>query len=70
MTEKYVRKPKKPEINNHILLKSCDTNCDDFSIILNESNVFKLLLKESLLIEKDQPELNINVYSYPFELFD
>ena len=34
------------------------------------NNKFKLHLKESLLIKRDKPELNRNIYSYPLEIFD
>ena len=47
------KNPKKPTINDHILLKGHDANYEDFSILLNENNVFKLHLKESILIKKD-----------------
>lgn len=67
---KRIKNPKEFAINGNIILKGHGTNHDDFSILLNESSVFKLHLKESLLIKKDQPELNGNNYSYPLELFD
>ena len=38
---------------------------DNFSILLKESNPFKLRLKESLLISRDKPILNKNIYSFP-----
>ena len=37
---------------------------------LQRNNKFKLHLKESLLIKRDKPELNRNIYSYPLEPFD
>ena len=40
------------------------------SILLKESNSFKLKLKESLLISRDKPILNKKIYSFPLELFD
>ena len=54
----------KSTINDHVLLKSHDANYDDFSILLNESSDFKLLLKESLSIKKDETGHNRNVCSY------
>ena len=41
------------------------TSFDTFSIFLKESNAFKLQLKESLLISRDKPILNKNIYSFP-----
>ena len=58
-------------MNDLILLKCHDPDLDDFSVLLNEGSVFKLHLKETLLIKKGQPEgVDRNVYSYPLELFD
>ena len=49
----HEKNPKKSTINAHILLKGHDAYYEDFSILLNESNVFELHLKESILIKKD-----------------
>ena len=70
LTGKRVRNPKKSAIFDHILLNGHDVSFEDFTIVLKESNRFKLHLKESLLIKRDKPELNRNIYSYPLELFD
>ena len=61
---KHIKNPKKSAINYPILLKDHDTNYGKLSILLNESSVLKLHMKESLLIQKYQPELNSYVYSY------
>ena len=53
-----------------MLLDGHKANFDNFSILLKESNAFKLQLKESLLISHDEPILNKNIYSFPLELFD
>ena len=70
LTGKRVKNPKKLAIFDHILLKGYDASFEDFTILLKENNKFKLHLKESLLITRDKPELNRNIYSYPSELFD
>ena len=70
LTGKRVRKPKKSAIFDHILLNGHDASFQDFMILLKENNRFKLHLKESLLIKRDKPELNRNIYSYLLELFD
>ena len=49
---KRIKNAQKPAINDHILLKGHNANYTDFPIPLNESNVFKLHLTESLLIKK------------------
>ena len=55
---------------DHILLNDHDASFEDFTILLKESNKFKLQLKESLLIKRDKSELIRNIYSYLWELFD
>ena len=43
---------------------------DEFSILANSNNDFKVILMESLLINKDHLPLNKNKHSLPLELFD
>ena len=70
LTRKQVKSPKQSAIFDQILLNGHDASFEDFMILLKENNRFKLHLKESLLIKRDKPELNRNIYSYPSELFD
>ena len=70
LTGKRVKNPKKSVIFDHILLKGHDASFENFAILLKENNNFKLNLKESLLMKRDKPELNRNIYSYAPELFD
>ena len=70
MIGKFVKTPKKSTIFDHMLLDIHKASFDNFSILLKESNPFKLQLKESLLISRDKPILNKNIYSFPLELFD
>ena len=70
LTGKRVRNPKKSAVFDHILLNGHDASFKDFTILLKESNRFKLHLKESPLIKRDKPELNRNIYSSPLVLFD
>ena len=69
LTQKRVKCPKKSAIVEHILMTGHQSSYDNFSIIAFDNNSFKLRLKESLLIKKDNPELNRNIYSHPLELF-
>ena len=69
-TGKRVKNPKKSAIFDHILLNGHDASCEKFTMLLKENNRFKLHLKKSLLIKRDKPELNRNIYSHPLELFD
>ena len=68
ITGKLVKNPKKSAIFDHILLKGHDTSFEVFTVL--KSNKYKLYLKESLLIKRDKPELNRNIYSYPSEFSD
>ena len=43
---------------------------EDFSILASNNNDFKVMLMESLLINRDHPPLNKNKKSLPLELFD
>ena len=70
LTGKFVKTPKKSAIFDHMLLDDHKANFDNFSMLLKESNAYKLQLNESLLVSRDTPILNKNNYSFPFELFD
>ena len=70
LTRKQGQKPKKSTVIDHILLKNHDVSFENLTILLIESNKFKLYLKESLLIKCDKPELNRKMFSYPLEHFD
>ena len=57
-------------ISDHLLQCNCTKNFDDFDVLAADSNKFKLLLKESLLIKHDKPILKRTIKSFPLELFD
>ena len=63
LTEKRVKNPKKSAIFDNILLKRYDTSFEDFAIFWQGNNKFKLHLKEALLLKREKPELNRNIYS-------
>ena len=68
----YTYNPK--NINNtavlsHIQKCKCEASTDDFEIIGSARNDFHLRIKESLLIQKDNPILNKTVKSTPLMLF-
>ena len=69
LTQRQVKNPKRSAIMDHILLEGHNATYDDFSILIPENNQFKLHLKESLLIKREKPELNRNIYTHPLELF-
>ena len=57
MTSKFVKTPKKSAIFDH-MMDGHKVSFHNFSILLKESNPFKLQLKESLLISRGKPILN------------
>ena len=50
LTSRFVETPKKFVIFDHVLLDGHKDSFDNFSILLKESNAFKLQLKEFLFI--------------------
>ena len=43
---------------------------DDFDILASDSNKYKLLVNENLLIKRDKPVLSRATKSFPLDLFD
>ena len=70
LTGKRLKTVMQSAISDHLLQCNCTINFDDFDILATESNKFKLLLRESLLIKHDKPILNRTIKSFPLELFD
>ena len=56
-------------IQEHLLCCNYSPSFEDFSILIWESNDFKLKIMESLLIACDKPILNKADSSLPLELF-
>ena len=57
-------------ISNHLLQCDYSLTFDDFDILASDSNKFKLLIKESVLIKRDKPVLNRTIKSFLLDLFD
>ena len=69
LTGRNVKGNSQSAVKDHFLICDSTPSFDDFSILTSESNDFKLLLMESLLINRDNPTLNKTVKSFPLELF-
>ena len=67
---KPFNKFKRYTTSDHILQCNCTINFDDFDTLAADSNRFKLLLRENLLIKRDKSVLNRTIKSFPLELFD
>ena len=69
LTQKWLENHQKSTIMDYNLLEGHSATYDYFSILISENSQFKLHLKEPLLIKRDKPELNRNIYIHPLELF-
>ena len=70
LTEKRVKNVKQSAVSDHLLQCDCSINFDYFDILASETNNFRLLIKERLLIMRGKPVLNRNTTSFPLKLFD
>ena len=57
LTGKRLKNAMQSAISDHLLQCNCTINFDDFDILAAESNKFKLLLRESILIKRDKTDL-------------
>ena len=65
LTDKRVNNNKKSAVKDHCLFFNHVGSFEDFSILTYESNPFKLLIKEALLVSRNKSLLNQQVKSIP-----
>ena len=70
LTSKRVKNVKESVLSDHLLQCNSTIDFDHFDVLASETNSFRLLIKESLLIKCDKPALNCTVKSFPLKLFD
>ena len=70
LTGKRVKNVKESAVSDHLLQCDCTIDLENFDILASDSNSFRLLIKESLLIKREKPVLNRTVKSFPLKLFD
>ena len=70
VTGKIVKGDNNSAIKEYNLFCNHSSSLDNFSILASNNNDFKVILMESVLINKDHPLLNKNRRSQPSELFD
>ena len=70
LTGKRVKNVKESAVSEHLLQCNCTIDFDNFDIIASDTNNFRLLIKESLLIKRDKLVLNRTVQSFPLKPFD
>ena len=70
LTGKRVKNVKESAVSEHLLQCDCIIDFDNFDTMISDTNSFRLLIKEILLIKRDKPVLNRTVKSFLLKLFD
>ena len=68
LTGKRVKCKPSP-VSNHLSMQNHDTNFNEFTILCQDNNGFRLLLKESTLISRDSPVLDKNTAMHLFHYY-
>ena len=68
-TGKRLKNIKDSAVSDHLLECNCTIDFNYFDILATDVSKFNLLVKESLLIKRDNPVLNRAIKSFPLELF-
>ena len=61
---------KESAVSEHRLQCDCFISFDDFDVLASDTNNFRLIIKESLLIKQVEPSLNCTIKLFPLKLFD
>ena len=69
LTGKHLKCVKQSAVSDHLLECNCSIDSDHFDILVCDANKFRLLIKENLLIKRDQPQLNKTIKSFPLKRF-
>ena len=70
LTGKRVKNVKESAVSDHLLQCDCTIDFDHFDILASDTNSFRLLIKEGLLIKVVKPVLNHTVKPFPSKIFD
>ena len=70
LTGKCLKCVKQSAVSDHLLECNCLIDFDHFHVLASDANRFRILIKESLLIKREQPQLNKTIKSFPLKLFD
>ena len=70
LTGKRLKSVKQSVVSDYLLECNCSTDFDYFHILASDTSKFRLLIKESLLIKRDQPQLSKTIKPFPLKLFD
>ena len=69
LTGKRLKNIKDSAVSDHLLQCNCTTDFDHFDILATDVSKFNPLVKESLLIKRDNPVSNRTTKLFPLELF-
>ena len=64
---KCLKSIKQSAVSDHLLECNCSIDFDHFDILASDANKFRLLIEESLLIQRDQPQLKKTIESFLFD---
>ena len=70
LTGKRLKSVKKSAVFDDLLERNYSIGFNHFDILASDSTKFILFFKESLLIKRDQPQLNKTIKSFPLKLLD
>ena len=70
LTGKRIENVKESAVCDHLLQCDYTIDFDHFHILASDTNSFRILIKESLLIKRDKPVLNRTVKLFPLKLID
>ena len=68
-TGKNIKSTKNSAVRDHMLVCNNTVSFEDFSVLANGTNDFRIKLQESLLIHRDWPQLNKTSESASLMLF-
>ena len=54
LTSKHVKNVKESVVSEHLLQCNCAIDFDHFDVLTSDTNSFRLLIKESLLIKREK----------------
>ena len=57
LTGKHQKSVEQSAVSHHLLECNCSIVFDHFDILASDANKFRLLIKEGILIKRDQPQL-------------
>ena len=68
-TGKNIKSAKNSDVRDHMLVCDNIVSFEDFPVLANGTNNFRIKLKESLLIHRDEPQLNKTSESPPLIIY-